>query len=230
MDLATLTMPKAEAAERLAEYEQQLAIERNPEDEAIAMGYRALARGLPIIRMSETIRAGGFFGPGRPDEGFPRLAVGKADEADCRVYWNSQSELIYFHGDWLNNGHQSRTYAIASIRRDGKRTSIFMHGVIAGSGPDHIDHDGLNNQRSNLRPATGSQNQGNRRPDLRSTSRFKGVSWEPRRRKWRATICGRIIGRYADEVDAARAYDAEALVKWGAFAYLNLPLSEMSDA
>jgi hypothetical protein len=103
MDLATLTMPKAEAAERLAEYEQQLAIERNPEDEAIAMGYRALARGLPIIRMSETIQAGGFFGTGRRDVGFPRLAVGKADEADCRVHWDSQSQLIYFHGDFLSN-------------------------------------------------------------------------------------------------------------------------------
>lgn len=152
--------------------------------------------------------------------------VALVDDADLELV----SAYRWFAAERNLDGHQSRTYAIASIRRDGKRTSIFMHGVIAGSGPDHIDHDGLNNQRSNLRPATGSQNQGNRRPDLRSTSRFKGVSWEPRRRKWRATICGRIIGRYADEVDAARAYDAEALAKWGAFAYLNLPLSEMSDA
>jgi len=103
MDLATLTMPKAEAAERLAEYEQQLAIERSPEDEAIAMGYRALARGLPIIRMSQTIQAGGFFGAGRPDQGFPRLAVGKADEVACQVHWSGRSELTFFHGDWLVN-------------------------------------------------------------------------------------------------------------------------------
>jgi hypothetical protein len=103
MDLATLTMPRAEAAERLAEYKQQLAVERNPEDEAIAMGYRALARGLPVIRMSQTIQAGGFFEAGRPDAGFPRLAVGKADETECRVHWTGHSELVYFHGDWLDN-------------------------------------------------------------------------------------------------------------------------------
>jgi hypothetical protein len=125
MDLSTLTMPKAEAAERLAEYEHQIAIDRNPEDVAIAMGYRALARGLPVIRMSETIRAGGFFGRGRPDEGFPRLAVGKADEVDCRVHWNGQSELIYFHGDWLNNRGAlvgSSTVRVPRVPRPGRTT------------------------------------------------------------------------------------------------------------
>jgi len=67
------------------------------------MGYRALARGLPVISMRETITAGGFFGPGRPDQGLPRLAVGKAGEADCRVHWSGQSELTYFHGNFLDN-------------------------------------------------------------------------------------------------------------------------------
>jgi hypothetical protein len=124
MDLATLTMPKAEAAERLAEYEQQLAIERNPEDEAIAMGYRSLARGLPIIRLSETIRAGGFFGPGRPDEGFPRLGIGKADEADCRVHWDGGG-LIYFHGDWLSSRGAlvgKSTVRVPNIERPARTT------------------------------------------------------------------------------------------------------------
>ena len=59
------------------------------------------------------------------------------------------------------------------------------------------------------------------------TSRFKGVCWDKSKGKWQAgiTINRRYIflGRYADETDAARAYDAAALAAWGEFARLNFP-------
>ena len=59
------------------------------------------------------------------------------------------------------------------------------------------------------------------------TSRFKGVCWVEARGKWIAQIKAgdqpRRIGRFDDEEDAARAYDAAAWAAWGVEAYLNFP-------
>jgi len=80
MELATIEMPAEEAKARLEEYKKMLATERTQQDERIAAGYRVLARGLPIIKLSESIQRGGYF-----DNGFPRIAVARADSQDCWV-------------------------------------------------------------------------------------------------------------------------------------------------
>jgi hypothetical protein len=127
MNLSTIEIPKDEARARLAEYEGAIKQERNAQDEAIAMGYRAAARGLPVIRLSETIQAAGWF-----DNGLPRLAVGQATETECRVSWSGDS-LVFFHGDWNRNrgalvGAHSTRVPIAtppdgpSWRRHGGKT------------------------------------------------------------------------------------------------------------
>jgi hypothetical protein len=119
-------------------------------------------------------------------------------------------------------------YAMATIRKaDGHRTVILMHTLITGWPlVDHKDHDGLNNQRSNLRPATHAQNMANRRSVLGSSSTHKGVRWRRDRHKWRAeiTVRGvtRNLGHFADEEEAALAYNAAALEAFGEFACLNL--------
>ena len=102
-----------------------------------------------------------------------------------------------------------------------------MHALIMGrTWIDHIDHDGLNNQRSNLRPATNTENQHNAR-SLCGSSQYKGVTWLPRRRRWRAAIGDgggtHYLGLFSSEIDAALAYDAAAREKFGTFAYLNFP-------
>lgn len=124
-------------------------------------------------------------------------------------------------------GHRDKLYAYAK--------GEYMHRLIAETAPgyetDHVNGDGLDNRRSNLRPATASQNRANmgkpRRPDgLSHTSQFKGVSWDKDRGRWQSkiTVLGkcRNLGRYDAEADAARAYDRAAFEAWGEFAVLNL--------
>jgi GH18 family chitinase len=92
---------------------------------------------------------------------------------------------------------------------------------------DHINRNGLDNRKDNLRVATRAQNLANTGP--RVDGRPKGVTWDKQTNRWKAsiTIGGRPVnlGRFADRDDAARAYNAAALEAWGEFAYLN-PLPE----
>lgn len=79
MNLQTLISPD-EAKEHLAAYEAQLHDERTAEDDAIRAGYRAAARGLPVISLSAAFGAAGWF-----ENGTPRLAIVRADATKCRV-------------------------------------------------------------------------------------------------------------------------------------------------
>ena len=85
---------------------------------------------------------------------------------------------------------------------------------------DHIDGDGLNNRRDNLRLATSSENNVNRRSD-NSMSKYRGVY--PNGAGWMARI-GRkceYLGTFRTQEEAARAYNDAAREKWGQFARLN---------
>lgn len=80
MHLDTIEIAPDEAKARLDEYAGMVADERTAEDEAIVAGYRAAARGLPVVMLSQVMAAGGWF----PD-GLPRLAIARADTAQCVV-------------------------------------------------------------------------------------------------------------------------------------------------
>lgn len=113
----------------------------------------------------------------------------------------------------------------------GKRGIELLHRFILGlSDPkisiDHINHDGLDCQRHNLRSATPSQNQANRRKaKTKKSSRFKGVSWHSQNKNWRAVIMSnrhlQHIGSFKSEIEAAKAYDAAATRIFGDFAHTN---------
>lgn len=122
------------------------------------------------------------------------------------------------------------------MRRLGRRTSEYLHRVVwARAHPgepmprelDHIDGDGLNCRRSNLRAASGAENARNRRLRKDNTSGFKGVSWHRPRAKWVAYIQvagkNRYLGLFSDRETAARAYDVAAREHYGDFAALNFP-------
>ena len=95
---------------------------------------------------------------------------------------------------------------------------------------DHINHDGMDNRGANLRAATRSQNMCHRKKRSRTTrSKYKGIHWKKRNRKWQAMITvesKRIyLGHFRDEIDAAKAYDRAARKYHGEFASLNFPES-----
>ena len=119
-------------------------------------------------------------------------------------------------------------YALTLIMPRPARKSVRMHVLLMGQpGIDHVNGDGLDNRRVNLRPATPSQNNANMRSREECTSRFKGVCWYRRQGIWVAQIGvdghRRHLGRFLSEEDAARAYDAAALAAWGEYARLNFP-------
>lgn len=115
--------------------------------------------------------------------------------------------------------------------RSTRSPKILMHNLILPGGEvDHIDHDGLNNQRSNLRLATRRQNTGNMRPRRApGTSVYKGVCWNKKCQKWRVLINSETgsrthVGLFVSEIEAAHAYDEAARRIYGEFACVNFPL------
>ncbi len=92
---------------------------------------------------------------------------------------------------------------------------------------DHINGNGLDCRRCNLRYCTISENNANRMSRKGSSSQFKGVTYDKSRGRWNAAIeidgKSKAIGRFLNETDAAKAYDAEAYKKYGQYARLNFP-------
>lgn len=125
-------------------------------------------------------------------------------------------------------GRRAGWYAVANARwPDGRKRTLRMHALLMGQdGVDHIDRNGLNNRRSNLRPATASQNQANRPVMQGCTSRHRGVSWNKAKAKWRAYIkidgVQRHLGMFEEEDDAALAFDIAARAAWGDFIEPNI--------
>lgn len=117
-------------------------------------------------------------------------------------------------------------YAMRGQWVDGKYTTKYMHSMILdGKEIDHIDHNGLNNQKSNLRLCTRSENSMNKTKRRGVSSIYKGVSFFKKGGKWMAQItsAGKSIylGYFVCEIDAARAYNTKATELFGEFANLN---------
>jgi hypothetical protein len=116
-------------------------------------------------------------------------------------------------------------------RARSERRWIKMHSLLIQTGPglmvDHINGDGLDNRRVNLRIATRQENNFNRAPFARNRSGFKGVHLPAGSRSWTAAIKvngrSRYLGCFPSAEEAARAYDAAAASLFGEFAWLNFP-------
>ena len=130
------------------------------------------------------------------------------------------------------DGTVRNIYAIRHVYRNGKKTTERLHRFLLGITDDPAiqvdhapDHSGLNNRRSNLRICTNAQNQHNRRLDVNSTSGVKGVSWDKRAGKFRASIMAggrsKNLGCYASKYDAGRSYDVASKKYHGSYGLTN---------
>lgn len=117
------------------------------------------------------------------------------------------------------------------INRPRNYTLILLHRLILGKPSkgmvtDHINHNGLDNRKENLRFATRGQNQQNRRAGKNSSSQYLGVSWINQHQLWQAMIRHNgkryYLGSFTCEHQAALAYNKKAKELHGEFANLNV--------
>lgn len=140
-------------------------------------------------------------------------------------------EMLIAMGKWHCNreGYAAKTVYAPTVNRVRRQITLSMHRLIMNTPDsletDHIDRNKLNNQRSNLRICTKSENQGNVGNRKDNTSGYKGVSWSKGKKKWVAQISikGKIkyLGQFINSTIAAKAYNAAALEYYGEFARLN---------
>lgn len=138
-------------------------------------------------------------------------------------------ERVEAAGPWSFAMCGGKVYAQRSVRQpDGSYKTERLHTFLTGWPlVDHINGDGLDNRRANLRPATASQNNANKKISRRNTSGYKGVAWHAASGRWRAYLGvngkQKSLGYFADPAEAGRAYDTAALAHYGEFAVLNFP-------
>ena len=128
---------------------------------------------------------------------------------------------------WKARRDRTGTWYAERNTGDQKFNGIGMHRMILDTAAPFIDHrngDGLDNRRENLRPATHSQNQANRRRLPTNTSGYKGVTWNKKSAKWQAGIKvdGRSfhLGLHDTAQAAGDAYAAAAVRHFGEFAFV----------
>lgn len=159
-------------------------------------------------------------------EGLCYILLSNGDVAYCDA---SDYEIASKQENWcFGDGYPYYT----DYSETNKPKTVKLHQLLnpGWEMTDHEDGNRLNNTRSNLRKCTSQQNNANR-SGKQGTSRYKGVSMDSSRNKWISSIQinnkTKHIGRFDDEIEAAKAYDKESFAYYGEFAKLNFPKPKM---
>lgn len=129
--------------------------------------------------------------------------IAKQGEYASRRFWN----------------RETKTYKTITMHR-------YIMNIPKGKDVDHINGNGLDNRRSNLRLATRSENIRNSFKQSNNTSGFKGVTWHKHIKKWQAqgyiNYKHKFLGYFKTKEEAALAYNEFAKKCYGEFARLNV--------
>ena len=141
----------------------------------------------------------------------------RISQFSCHAQWRSTNKCFY--------AMSSDAMRVIYNKRGSYSVAALMLGLPPGTLVDHINGNGLDNRRCNLRPATRSQNGMNQPKHKNNTSGYKGVSWYPKTKRWKVQIGvnRRVIhlGFRVDIKEAARLYDKAAKKYFGKFARTN---------
>lgn len=149
------------------------------------------------------------------------------------VYYDAEDHELIISRHWHLLKIKGRFYCSTNIYKNGingAQTQIAMHRFLMnpsnGRLIDHIDGNGLNNRRNNLRIATVAQNNYNKSVAKRNVTGFKGVGFYKKRGDYVASIKvnGRSIhgGYFPTKEQAAERYNELAIQHFGSFAKLNI--------
>jgi hypothetical protein len=146
----------------------------------------------------------------------------KVDDHDVAFVLSKKLHIVTV----AHNPNQILRYVCFMDNGKAVRLHRVLLGATKGQCVDHINHDGLDNRRSNLRIATHAQNLMNRRKATQwggreCSSKYLGVSWEADKKRWLAQVRhdGKLYRRrFKDEEGAARWYRETAIKLHGEFA------------
>lgn len=139
---------------------------------------------------------------------------------------------VFCRHRWMLQKIRTNNYAVTTVMNK----NAYLHRLVMGSPNigrqnrmiDHINHNGLDNRKCNLRWVTHSQNAQNKRSE--AIKGLRGVFWDKGTNKWSASIgynCKTIrLGAFENEKDAAKTYDKWALFLFGKDAAINFPAEQ----
>lgn len=153
------------------------------------------------------------------------LVLVRRDGTKHPVLFDDDDEDLVMRHVWHVQPSRRTSYASTNVPRiGGGKTTLQMHRLILPDAAlvDHINRNGLDNRRCNLRPVTHQQNIANRV----GVAGFKGVGQHLVDGKWwraRITVDGktRSLGIFDTPEEAAHAYDQAAVAAWGEYAATN---------
>ena len=163
----------------------------------------------------------------RPGCAVPRMKIFHTTNGFTVLVDDEDFERVMEH-HWYASHNESGCYSVLCPAKDGLSLASFIMEA-PGQTVDHRDRDGFNNQRSNLRFCTRSQNQCNRGLQSNNTSGFKGVRYRADSGKWSAQIrfngVTKSCGSYPTKEEAIEAYDQAARELHGEFALTNADIA-----
>lgn len=130
---------------------------------------------------------------------------------------------------WYAFKHRNTFYAVRWLFKENKQIALLMHREILKPSKnikiDHINRNGLDNRKCNLRICNNSQNMMNREKQCNNSSGYKGVCWVQHANKWMAQIGvnkqNKYLGYYSTKEECAEVYNEAAKKYHGEFAELN---------